>query len=41
MDLILVGFVGGICVLFGYSLYRQLRIAMDAKKYHEENYEDQ
>lgn len=41
MDLILVGFVGGIFVLFGYSLYRQLKVAIDAKKYHEENYGDQ
>lgn len=40
MDLIIAGIVWGACALIGYFMYRNLKVAMDAKRYFEENYRD-
>ena len=41
MEIIIAGIVWGGSAIVGYFMYRNLKVAMDAKKYHEENYGDQ
>lgn len=40
MEIIIAAGVWVICGILGYSLYSNLKVAMDAKRYFEENYKD-
>lgn len=38
MEIIVAVIVWGVSAIVGYSMYRNLKVAMDAKRYFEENY---
>lgn len=38
MEILIALAVYGVCAVIGYKLYKDLKVAMDAKRYFEENY---
>ena len=38
MEILIALAVYGVCTVIGYKLYKDLKVAMDAKRYFEENY---
>lgn len=38
MEILIALAVYGVCTVIGYRMYRNLKVAMDAKRYFEENY---
>lgn len=38
MEILIAVAVYGVCTVLGYKMYRDLKVAMDAKRYFEENY---
>jgi len=38
MEILIALAVYGVCTVIGYILYRDLKVAMDAKRHFEENY---